>query len=172
MKLADLLPADAVSDARLAALEVAGVVEGVVAAEDVDARLGAHPDEGVDDVVRHLAVADEGLSADQGEERGGGRGLLERAQPLEGILGEEAQAGLEGGPAEDVEAGEATPVEERGDRDEVTPAKTAEQEALLPMPQRRLHQFETGHEPRHCKDGTGRPVWRPDASQVFARFDG
>ena len=46
-------------DRDRAALEIADVVEGVVAAKDVDTGGGRRLDERVDEVVRHLAMADQ-----------------------------------------------------------------------------------------------------------------
>ena len=133
------------------ALQVARVVERVVAPENVDARLGGDTDEGVDDVVAHLPVTDQRLAADDPQQRSVGADLFEAAQAFERVLGEEAQARLERGATEDVEGCEASAVEQRGDRKQVTVSEAAEQVGLLPVPERRLHQVECGHRPGHCK---------------------
>src|SRR5947209_4928614 len=98
------VPASAWMSASVAgsddALEIADIVERVVAAEDVDTRQRGDAYEGVDDVVGHLAVTGERLAADQSEKRRARRRLIEGPQPGEGVFGEEAQSCFEGGPAE------------------------------------------------------------------------
>ena len=132
-------------DRRRAALEVADVVQRVVAAKDVDPRRSGRLDEGVDEVVGDLTVSDQRLPADHREKGRDRRRGADCAQPLEGILSEEAQRRLEGRAAEDVESGKTAVVEGLGDRQSVAEAQPADHERLLPMAERRLHQFEAGH---------------------------
>ena len=115
-------------DRGRAPLEVAHVVERVVAAEDVDARRGGRLDEGVDEVVGDLAVSDERLAADHRQERRDRRRGADRTQALEGILGEESQGRLERRAAEDVEGCEPAVIEGLGDRKGVAEAQSADEE--------------------------------------------
>ena len=133
------------SDRDRAALEVADVVQRVVAAKDVDSRGSRCLDEGVDEVVGHLAVTDQRLPADHREEwRDRGR-RPDGAQPLERILGEKPQRCLEGRTTEDVESRKTAMVEGLRNGQSVAEAQPADHQRLLPMAERRLHQFKTGH---------------------------
>ena len=128
-----------------AALEVADVVQRVVAAKDVHPRGSRRLDECVNEVVGHLAVADQRLPPDDREKRRDRSRRPNCPQPLERILGKESQRRLEGRTAEDVERGKTAVVEGLGDRESVAEAQPADHERLLPMAERRLHQFKTGH---------------------------
>ena len=128
-----------------ATLEVADIIQRVVAAEDVDPRRCGCLDERVDEVVGYLAMSDQRLAADhrkQGCDRCGGS---DGAEPLERVLSEESKRRLEGRTAEHVESGKSAVVEGLGDRQGVAEAQPADHERLLPMAERRLHQFEAGH---------------------------
>ena len=68
-------------------------------------------DEGLHHVVGEAGVLDDVLAAQQHELRRLGRGLLQRAQAVEGIFVEEAQAGINGRAAPGFQAVEAHAVE-------------------------------------------------------------
>ena len=106
---------------------------------------GRRLDEGVDEVVRELAMPDQRLAADHRQQRRDRRGSPDRPEPGERVLREEAQRRLERRPAEDVEGCEPAVVERFGDGERVAEAQPADEERLLPVAERRLHQFQTGH---------------------------
>ena len=80
-------------------LHVADVVERVEDAEDVDAPGVRLLDELLQDVVGVVPVADDVLPAQQHLEGGVGHLLLQLGDALPGVLLQEAEAGVEGGPA-------------------------------------------------------------------------
>ena len=125
--------------------QVGDVVERVEKPEDADARLRRELDEGLDNVVGKVAMADQHLTAQGGHQGGPGGGGRQGAQPCEGVLAEEAELSLEGGPAEDLQRGEATGVEELRRADGVPLAQPAEHESLLPVAKRGLDQLQTRH---------------------------
>lgn len=94
--------------------EVAGIIEGVEDAEDVLAGGGVGANEGFDDVVGEGGVLDDVLPAQEHELGGLGRGFFEGAEAVEGVFAEEAEAGVDGGAAPGLEAGEAHLVEDGG----------------------------------------------------------
>ena len=126
--------------------QVGDVVERVEKPEDADARLGREPNEGLDDIVGKVAMTDQHLAAEGGHQRGPWSGGRQGAQPFEGILTQEAELSLEGGPAEDLQRGEATGVEELRRADGVPLAQPAEHESLLPVAKRGLDQLQTRHD--------------------------
>ena len=79
--------------------QVAQVVEGVEDAEHVHAVLRRLLHEGFDHIIGIVAVAEQVLPAQQHLQAGVGQRLAQLAQPLPGVLLEEAQAGVVGRPA-------------------------------------------------------------------------
>ena len=128
-----------------APLEVPNVVQRVVATKDIHPRGGRRLDECVNEVVGHLPVANQRLPPDDREKRRDRSRRPNCPQPFERILGKESQRRLESRPAEDVERGKTAVVEGLGDRQSVAEAQPADHERLLPMAERRLHQFQSGH---------------------------
>ena len=128
--------------------QVAHVVERVVDAEPIDAGIGGHLDERVDDVVTDVAMAGQRLAPQRRDQRARGRRLADGAQLLEGVLAEEAQRRLEGGAAEDVQRREAAAVQGVSHRDGMAAAQAAQQQRLLSGPQRAFDEFQSGHEGR------------------------
>ena len=102
-------------------------------------------DERVDEIVGNLTVTDQRLPADHRQEWRDRCRRADGAQALERILSEKPQGRLEGRPAEDVECCKTAMIEGLGDGQGVAKAQSADQERLLPVAERRLHQFQTGH---------------------------
>ena len=87
-------------DGRLdGSLQVAGVVQGVEDAQDVDAVLDGKLHELLHHVVMVVLVAQQVLAAQEHLQLGVGHVLADVAQALPGILAQVAQAGVEGGTA-------------------------------------------------------------------------
>ena len=99
--------------------EVTRVVQCVEDTEDVDAVDGHALDALLDDVVGVVAIAEDGLAAQQHLVRGVRHRLLELAHALPRILVQEADAGVERGAAPGFERPEAGLVELLGDREHV-----------------------------------------------------
>ena len=99
--------------------EVARVIQRIEDAEDVDAIDGHALDTLLDDVVGVVAIAEDGLAAQQHLVRGVGHCLLELAHALPRIFVEEADAGVEGGAAPGFERPETGLVELFTDRQHV-----------------------------------------------------
>ena len=108
--------------ASAATSDVARVVERVEDPEDVHARVGGVPDERPDDLVAVVPVAHEVLTPQQHLERGAPAVVLDGAQPLPRVLVEEAQAGVEGGPAPASSEWKPTRVHRAQDRHDVADA--------------------------------------------------
>ena len=99
--------------------EVARVIEGIKDAEDVDAVDGHAFDAFFDDVVGIVAVAEDGLAAQEHLVRGVGNGFLEGADAFPGVFVQKADAGVEGGAAPGFDRPEAGGVEFGGHRQHV-----------------------------------------------------
>ena len=99
--------------------EVARIVQRVENAEDINAVDGHALDTLLDDVVGVVAVAEDGLAAQQHLVRGVRHRLLELAHALPRIFVQETDAGVEGRAAPGFERPEAGFVELLGDRQHV-----------------------------------------------------
>jgi len=106
-------------DAGGGGLEVAQVVQGVEDAEDVDPDLAGPVDEGPDDVVGVVPVADEVLAAQEHGEGGLPHVPLQDARPLPGVLVQEPVHRVEGGASPDLHRPEPRLVHPLGDGDHV-----------------------------------------------------
>ena len=76
-------------------LQVAGIVQGIEDADDVDAVLDGQAGELIHHVVGVVAIAQYVLAAEQHLQLGVGQGFLQLAQAHPGILVQEAQAAVE-----------------------------------------------------------------------------
>ena len=92
--------------------QVAGVVERVEDAEHILAGGGVGAHEGLHHVVGETGVLHDVLAAQQHDLRRVRRGLLERAEPVERVFVEVAQAGVDGGTAPGFQAAEADFIED------------------------------------------------------------
>ena len=119
-------------------LEVALVVERVEDAEDVDPGFGRLLDEGLDDVVGVVPVADEVLAAEQHLKRGLLDPLLELDEPLPGILVEIARRHVEGRSAPDLHRMEADPVHLLRDGEHVLGAHASGDRGLMAVAEGRI----------------------------------
>ena len=88
-----------VADGLDGQVEVGQVVQGVEDAEDVDAGGGGLLDEGADDVVGVVGVADGAGGAQEHLEEDVGHAPAHLDEALPGRLAQEAHGGVEGGPA-------------------------------------------------------------------------
>ena len=116
-------------------LQVADVVEGVEAAEHVDAGLGGQADELPDHVVGVVAVAHDVLAPHEHLQAGVGHGRLEHPHPLPGVFVEEAHHGVDGGPAPHLQRPVSGSVELVGDGEHVDGAQTRGQQRLVGVAQ-------------------------------------
>ncbi len=112
-------------------LEVPEVVECVEDAEDVHAVLDGELAELLDDIVRVVAVADDVLAAEEHLEGRLLEALLELAKALPGVFAEEAEGGIEGRAAPDLDAVEAGVVHLRRDGEHVFGAHAGGEQALV-----------------------------------------
>jgi hypothetical protein len=122
-------------------LEVAEVIQGVEYPEYVDAVVAGPLNEGLHHVIGVVAVADQVLSAEQ---HGEGRAfdvLLQRAQPLPGILVQVAVGRVEGGPAPDLHRVKTHPVQILGHDQHILGPPARGKEGLMPVAQRKVLDF-------------------------------
>ena len=113
---------------------VAGIVEGVEDAEDIDA-VGRGPfDEGLEHVIGIVAVAKDVLTPQQHLETGVGNRLAQGPKPLPGILLEESQAGIESRPAPDLQRPVADLVQLSGNRQHILGPHPGRQQRLVGIP--------------------------------------
>ena len=92
-------PAAGLFDGLHGPLDVAGIIQGVEDAHHVDAVFDGFLAEGVHHVVGIVLVAQQVLAAQQHLQLGIGHMLAQLAQPLPGILVQEAHAAVKGGAA-------------------------------------------------------------------------
>ncbi len=134
------------ADGLQGAAEVADVVEGVEDAEDVHAVLRRFVHEAIDDAVLVVAVAEQVLPAQQHLQARVGQELAEGAQALPGVLVEEADAGVVGGPAPALDAPVASPVDVGAGRGHVLQGHPRGQETLVAIAQDQLGDLDSaGH---------------------------
>ncbi len=114
---------------------VAGVVHGVEDAEDVHAVVGGLAHEFPHHVVRIVAVAKQVLAPQQHVDAGVGQRPPQTAQPLPGVLAQEAHAGIEGGPAPGLQGPETDLVQLGADGQHVLGAHAGGDEGLVAVAQ-------------------------------------
>ena len=100
---ADLVVAPGLAHETHGILQVPGVVHGIKGAEDVDAGAAGFVDEGAQDVVGDLAVANTVLAPEKHLEGGVACAFLEALEILPRVFGQVAQGGVEGGAAPNLE---------------------------------------------------------------------
>ena len=116
-------------------LQVAGVVQSVEDADDVDAVLDGLAAEGFHHVVGVVLVAQDVLAAEEHLQLRLGQGLAELTEPLPGILVQVPEAGVEGGAAPDLQGPEADVVQGFAGGEHVGKRHPGGRLALVAVPQ-------------------------------------
>ena len=121
-------------DSLVGRLVIALIVYRIEYPEDVDARLGRLVDEGSDQIVGVVAIADQVLPPQQHHELRLGQELLEDPRPLPGVFSQEAMRDVEGGAAPDLHRIEAALAELVGDELHVLSAHARSKQGLVAVP--------------------------------------
>ncbi len=116
-------------------LHVARVVHGVEDAEDVHAVFDGALHEAFDHVVGVVTVAEQVLAAEQHLQRGFRHRLFQLAQADPRVLAEEADAGVEGGPAPALQRAVADVVKLSGDGEHIIETQTGGEQGLVGVAQ-------------------------------------
>ena len=116
-------------------LKIAGVIEGIKDAEDIDADFRGLPDECVDHIIRVVAVADEVLAAEKHHERGLGRDGLEEPDALPRVLIEESRHDVKGCAAPHLKGVEADIIQHADDLKDVRSPHSRGEDGLVAVTQ-------------------------------------
>ncbi len=117
-------------------LDVSDIVERIEHAEDIDAVALGCTHESIDDLIAVVPITHEVLASQQHLKRRPRSVLLDGAQPLPGILVQEAKCGIEGGAAPDLEGPIADAVHLLKDRNHVCHLHSCRPQGLMGVAQR------------------------------------